>query len=165
VRSRGLALAPCAALAAASVALAAGPAPVALPQLLAKQIASARASGLPVLIPSRLAAGLPASHLYGSGGRSAGGYLIDLGAAPGCGDANACFVAAFGGGHGRLAFATRVALARGISGSFHASTCGASCAPATIEWHEHGALYTIQFTAGRSTMQALADSAITAGPR
>jgi hypothetical protein len=146
-------------------AAAAAPGLVALPPLLVKEIASAKQSGTPVLIPARLNAGLPASRLYGSGGKSGGGYDIQLAAAPGCDDANACFVAEFWGGRGKLELASRLTLSRGIQAAFLASHCGASCAPAAIEWLEFGHRYTIQFTGSRSALAALADSAIAAGPR
>ena len=57
-----------------------------------------------------------------------------------------------------------MALARGITGAYAAISCGASCAPATVQWKESGVLYTIQWRAGtKATMVALADSAIDAG--
>ena len=152
-------------LAGASAAAGAAPAPVALPPLLAKQIAAAKRGGIEVLIPAQLDAGLPASRLYGSGGKSGKGYDIQLAAAPGCADATACFVAEFWGGAGKLNLATRLTLARGIQGAFLASRCGASCAPATIEWLEFGHRYTIQFMGSRSALVALANSAVMAGPR
>lgn len=149
----------------AGPAFAASPGPVALPPIIAKQIVSAKRSGISVLVPSTIGAGLPASHLFGSGGRSGKGYDIQLAAAPGCDDANACFVAELWGGSGKLDLRTRVALTKGISGAFRASSCGASCAPATIEWLEYGSRYTIQFMGSRATLVALANSAIAAGPR
>jgi len=150
---------------AAAPALAAAPAPVALPPIIAKQIASAKLSGVRVLVPSKIDAGLPASHLYGSGGASGKGYDIQLAAAPGCADADACFVAEFWGDPGALNLKTRVTLTKGIDGAFLASRCGASCAPATIEWREFGSRYTIQFMGSRAALVALADSAIEVGPR
>jgi hypothetical protein len=138
---------------------------VSLPTVLATQIAKAKHSGVDVLIPSRIDAGLPASHLYGSGGADSGGYDIQLAALPHCDDANACFVAEFWGGPGKLNLGSPVSLSKGISARFHASTCGASCAPAQIEWLEFGSRYTIQFTGSRVTLVSLADSAIAAGPR
>ena len=152
-------------LACAAGASASAPAPVALQALLAKQIASAKRSGIEVLIPAQLNAGLPASHLYAAGGRSGKGYDIQLAAAPGCDSATACFVAEFWGGAGKLNLASRVTLSRGIHGAFLASHCGASCAPATIEWLEVGHRYTIQFQGSRAAMFALANSAIAGGPR
>jgi hypothetical protein len=166
MRSGFLALVTAFTIATSAVAIAANtPPPVNLLQVLAKPLASAERGKTPVLVPSRLNAGFRASHLYASGGRSAGGYDIQLGAAPGCDDATACFVAEFSAGKGTLAFRDTVALSKGITGSFHAISCGASCGPATIEWIESGVLYTIQFGAGEKQLVALADSAIGAGPR
>jgi hypothetical protein len=141
------------------------PPPVNLLQVLAGPLAKAESGKTPVLVPSRLNAGFRPSHLYAGGGRSHGGYDIQLGAAPDCNDATACFVAEFSAGKGTLGFRDTVALSKGIVGSFHPISCGASCGPATIEWIESGILYTIQFGAGQKQLVALADSAIDAGPR
>jgi hypothetical protein len=151
----------------ASLALATG-GTVNLLTVLAKPLASAERGKVRVLIPGRLDAGFTAyaaAHLHASGGRTAGGYDIELAQAPDCDDATACLVAEFAAGKGQLAFTTKVALSRGIVGAFHGISCGASCAPATIEWLEYGSLYEIQYGGGESQMIALADSAITAGPR
>jgi hypothetical protein len=136
-----------------------------LPAILAVQIAKAKRSGVRVLIPSRIDAGLPAAHLYASGGANAAGYDIQLAAVRDCRDSNACFVAEFWGGAGRLDLDDRVALSKGITGRYRASSCGASCAPATIEWLEFGSRYMVQFIANKATLVGLADSAIGAGPR
>ncbi len=148
---------------AAPMALAAGS--VNLLSVLAAQITKAKTGDVRVLLPSRLNAGVPASRLYGSGGATAHGYDIQLAAAPGCHDSTACFVAEFWGGPGKLGAGAAVTLSKGIAGRFVPSRCGASCAPAQIEWLEFGSRYTMQFTAGRAAMVALADSAITAGRR
>jgi hypothetical protein len=148
-----------------SAAAGAAPPPVNLLQVLARPLADAERGKTPVLVPSRLNAGFAASHLYAGGGRIRGGYDIQLGAAPGCGDATACFVAEFSAVKGTLGFRQTVALSKGTTGSFHPISCGASCGPATIEWIESGILYTIQFGAGEKQLVALADSAIVAGPR
>jgi hypothetical protein len=110
-------------------------------------------------------AGFPASHLYATGGLVGGGYDIELGAVPNCDDADACFVAEFSGGKGTLSLPVAVSLRNGISGRYKDISCGASCSPASIEWIEHGDLYTIQFGGRKSVLIALADSAIQAGPR
>jgi hypothetical protein len=50
--------------------------------------------------------------------------------------------------------------------AYHAISCGASCAPATIQWKESDVLYPIQGRAAtKASMIALANSATTAGPR
>jgi len=150
-----------AALAVPSFALAAAPN---LLKVLAGPIASARAHGSKVLLPATLDA--HAAHLYGAGGATAKGYDIRLADAPGCGDADACFVAEFWASPGKVTLSTHVSLARGITGGYLPVSCGASCAPATIEWKEFGLLYTVQYTGGtKASMVAIADSAIDAGPR
>lgn len=140
--------------------------PVNLIGLLAPQITKAKTGPVAVLLPSTLAADAPASKLYAAGGRTAHGYDIQLAYAPNCHDATACFLAEFWGNPGRISLKTAVTLAHGITGAYHGISCGASCAPATIQWKESGVLYTIQWRAGtRASMIALANSAITAGPR
>jgi hypothetical protein len=152
--------------AAVSVALGASSIPpVNLLTVLAKPLASAERGKAPVLVPSRLNAGFRARHLYAAGGRSGDGYDIQLGAAPNCNDGDACFVAEFSAAKGTLGFSDRVTLSKGIVGRFHPISCGASCSPATVEWSQSRFLYTIQFGAGRTQLVALADSAISAGPR
>lgn len=141
--------------------------PVNLPRVLAVQIASAKRGPVSVLLPSTLNADSGVPRVYGSGGATARGYDIQLAYAPNCYDATACFLAEFWGNPGKLrALKSRVALARGIAGTYAGISCGASCGPATIEWKESGVLYTIQYRAGTKTnMIALANSAIKAGPR
>ena len=139
---------------------------VSLPSVLAAPIAKAKTSGVRVLIPATLDAGLPASRLYATGGATAHGYDIQLAAAPSCkNDSTACFVAEFWGGPGKLGTGAPVTLSKGLAGRYIPSRCGASCAPAQIDWIEFGSRYTIQFTASKSAMVALANSAIRAGPR
>jgi hypothetical protein len=166
MRFRGACVAGFAALLLSGVALAAASSDtVSLPSVLAAQITKAERAGVRVLIPSQLAAGVPASKLHASGGATAHGYDIQLAAAPGCDDSSACFVAEFWGGPGSLNISTKVALSKGIGGRFHPSACGASCAPAEVEWLEFGDRYMIQFIGSRAALVTLADSAIEAGPR
>jgi hypothetical protein len=94
-------------------------------RVLAGPLASARKRGAKVLLPSTLAAHAP--HLYGSDGATVGGYDIQLASAPGCHDANACFVAEFTAVAARPASGAVVPLADGIDGRYVASVCGASC--------------------------------------
>jgi hypothetical protein len=164
VRRRGAGIACLAATGLATTALASA-ASVSLPRLLAKQISSARSSGVRVLLPSRIDAQLGRTRLYGSGGARGRGYDIQLAAAPRCHDSTACFVAEFWGGAGRVGAPQRVSLAKRITGAFRPSSCGASCAPATIEWREFGSRYAIQYIGSRAALVGLADSAIAAGPR
>ena len=163
---RASAIAVVAALSIGAPALAAS-SPANLLKVLALQIANAKQGKVAVLLPATLSADAPASRLYGSGGATQRGYDIQLAYARDCFDATACFLAEFWGNPGKLsALKRRVALAHGTVGAYAGISCGASCAPATIEWKESGVLYTMQYRAGTKTsMIALADSAIEAGPR
>ena len=58
-----------------------------------------------------------------------------------------------------------MALPRGRNGRFHPLSCGASCSPASIEWRERGALYSIQAKVARRELVRMASSAIRNGPR
>jgi hypothetical protein len=115
---------------------------------LAPEIARAEHGKVAVLMPAAIRADVAASRLYGSGGATATGYDIRLAYAP----------VKLGG--------TSVALARAVTGSFAPIRCGASCGPASIQWHERGTLYSVQYVLGsRASMIALADSAIDSGSR
>lgn len=146
----------------AAPAIAASSAPN-LVKLLAGPIASARQHGAKVLLPSTIETSVP--HLYGSGGATARGYDIQLGAARDCDGANVCFVAEFTAASGQPVAGARIALAHGLSGRYFASACGASCNPSAIRWTEYGLRYTIKYQGSRQQLVALADSAISAGPR
>ena len=123
----------------------------------------------PVLLPSRLPS--EQATLYPSGGRSRGGYDLELAAAADCGGANACFVATFTARRGGEALGrTRVRLSNGRRGWFTPTGCGASCSPPQIQWRERGYTYTIQARVGteateRREIVRLANSAIINGPR
>ena len=126
-------------------------------------------SSVPILLPSRLPT--EEARLYPTGGRSGGGYDLELAAAPDCGGANACFVAMFTAQRGGEALGrTRVRLSNGRRGWFTPTGCGASCSPPQIQWTERGYLYTIQARVGavgteRREITRLANSAIIHGPR
>jgi hypothetical protein len=161
MRSRALAVV---ALAAAlAVPTLAAAAPASLLKVLSAPIASAKKHRLKVLLPSTISA--HAAHLYSSGGATARGYDIQLASAPNCNDANACYVAEFLAAPGQPISGAAVTLVHGIRGRYAASACGASCNPATIQWAEYGLNYTIEYIGSKQQMIALADSAITAGPR
>jgi hypothetical protein len=123
----------------------------------------------PVLLPSRLPS--EQATLFPSGGRSRGGYDLELAAARDCGGANACFVATFAARRGGSAAGrTPVRLSNGRRGRFTPTACGASCSPPRIQWRERGRVYTIQARVGtesteRREMVRLANSAIINGPR
>ena len=126
-------------------------------------------SGLRVLLPSTIRTEF--RKVYGEGNASDSAYSLDLGAAPGCHGATACFVAAFFGQAGASVGAgKRVTLARGRVGRFRASACGASCGAPQIRWREHGTVYTIQAKGAtqdreKAFMIGLANSAIRHGAR
>jgi hypothetical protein len=94
-------------------------------------------------------------------------YDLDLGAAPGCGGATACFVAAFTGRKGgQPSGRRRVELARGRVGRFQPLSCVASCSPPSISWRERGNTYEIQAKVERRRqLIRMADSAIRHGAR
>ena len=124
-------------------------------------------SGIPVLLPSSLRAGIKPSRVFGTvEGLKRGRYELGLGVGRDCHGANACFVAAFFGERGAgLSFKRRVALAHGIVGRYHPISCGASCAPALVQWREGGVAYEIQFKGRKRQLVALANQAIRAGAR
>jgi hypothetical protein len=128
-------------------------------------------SGLPVLLPQKMwAGGLRPSHTFPAGAATEHGYVLELDAAKGCQGANVCFLASFAGERdGKFSFRRKVELTHGIVGRFHPIQCGASCAPAFIQWKEFGVLYEIQNKAvGKNEkrwMVKLANSAIRNGPR
>jgi hypothetical protein len=162
-----------AAIAAAVLAVpAAGGTTVSVPSLFKGKVAHARrVSGLAVLLPRRLDAGVPARRLSATANARRGHYTLEIGIGRDCRGADACFVAAFLADRGgRAAGGSRVSLARGRIGHFHPRSCGASCAAPDIEWVEHRVLYTIQDRVpndrrARAVLKALASSAILAGPR
>jgi hypothetical protein len=141
-----------------------------VPERLGKRVAKASTrSGIRVLLPSRLQTEFKA--LFPGGTSRKGHYALDLGAAKGCHQATACFVAAFLGDKGStLSTGSKVALARGRTGRFSPTTCGASCAAPQIQWQEKGVLYTIQAKGfaedgEKAGLKRLANSAIRHGDR
>jgi hypothetical protein len=116
-------------------------------------------SGLRVLLPSTIRTEF--KKLYPEGSSSDSGYSLDLGAAPKCHGATACFAAAFFGQAGaKVGPGKRVELAGGRVGRFTPSACGASCSAPQIAWKEHGAVSTIQARVTRRALVRLANSAI-----
>ena len=160
-----------AALAAPVTALAAATHRTDVVQRLGSRLDTARAtSGIAVLVPSHLDTEF--KRLYPGGGASRGHYHLDLGAVRRCHEATACFVAAFlGDRRATVSTGRRVALARGHTGRFAPSACGASCSAPQVQWRQGGVLYTIQATQGgtggtdRARLVSLANQAIRAGAR
>jgi hypothetical protein len=141
-----------------------------VPSTLERQIDRITArSSVPVLLPSRLPS--EQARLFPSGGRSAGGYDLELAATADCGGANACFVAMFTAQRGSEPLGrTRVRLSNGRRGWFTPTGCGASCSPPQVQWRERGYTYTIQARVGNQSTERreivrLANSAIINGPR
>jgi hypothetical protein len=130
---------------------------------------AAERSGLDVLVPGRIRTEF--GRVFPGVRARDGEYALDLGAAPRCRAATACFVASFTGSRrGRVSGSRRVRLARGRTGRFTPTSCGASCAAPQVQWRERGARYTIQARiAGprseRRRLVALANAAIRGGPR
>jgi hypothetical protein len=128
-----------------------------------------KATSIDVLLPSQFTSDRPKLYSEGRGGRRS--YRFDIGAVRHCGGANACFIASFRAKRGGKPTNTRkVDLKRGRQGYFEPLSCGASCAPASIEWVDDGVLYTIEGKFGtkkseRRVFTRLANSAILKGPR
>jgi hypothetical protein len=141
-----------------------------LPGLLARQIRSvnARAHAPAVLLPRTMP--LDAKRLYAAGGATKSGYDLLVGAAPNCGDADACFVADFSAAKGTRVFGSAVKVHGASRAGFFPLSCGGSCSPPQIDFIVHGVRYTIQANLNtkrgdRATLIAAAQSAIAAGPR
>jgi hypothetical protein len=167
---RRLLLIPIALAALATPAAAAPTQTVDVPAALADQIATARdRSRVPVRLPATMT--VEQDDLFPSGTAGRNSWAMGLDAAPDCGGANACFVAAFTGRRGGTPFGQkRVRLRGGRRGFFTPLSCGASCAPPQIQWKMGATLYTIQARVGtksteRRMLVRMANSAILHGPR
>lgn len=143
-------------------------APVNVPAKFSSLLPKVRSkSGIAVRLPSSLDAGVSPSRVRGAIEEvSSGQYHLSLGAARGCHEATACFVAAFFGRRGAaLDIKRKVSLARGIVGRYRPITCGASCSAAEVQWKQGSIAYAIQFKGTKKQMLALANSAIRGGAR
>jgi hypothetical protein len=141
-----------------------------VPDLFAVQLERARPqTTVPILLPQTLRSSF--RRHFPEGRADAGAWRFDIGAVRGCGTATACFIAEFRGVRGRRPTNQRtVKLAGGRTGFFRPLRCGASCAPPSIQWRQHGALYTIVAKVGsrrteRRMLVRMANSAIRNGPR
>ncbi len=141
-----------------------------VPAALERQVDRVNARGHgPVLLPSRLPTEIARVHPSGRSTRSV--YHLELGAAPGCGGATACFVATFTARRGGTPTGrVRVRLANGRRGRFVPTRCGASCSAPRVQWRERGRVFTIRARVGtqrteRRELVRLANSAIINGPR
>jgi hypothetical protein len=128
-------------------------------------------TSVPVLLPSSLPFAGKVPKLYATGAASANQWALDLAGAPNCGGATACFFASFEGKRGgKLPRKSNLRLAGGDPAVYQASTCGASCSPATLWFTHGGALYTwqdkvISASNTKAVLARLAAEAIAAGPR
>jgi hypothetical protein len=126
-------------------------------------------SRVPVLLPDRLP--FDDIELFASGSGRKRSWELALAGAPGCGGATACFVASFSAHRGGRPFGARtVRLRGGRTGRFQPLSCGASCAPPSISWRQHRAVYSIQAKVGtkrteRRILVRMANQAIRAGRR
>jgi hypothetical protein len=124
---------------------------------------------VPVLLPDRMP--YEDTRLYASGSGRRRAWSLSLAAAPDCGGATACFVAEFSARKGARPYGARkVRLRGGRTGWFQPLSCGASCAPPSISWRQHGAAYVIQANVGtksteRRILVRMANQAIRAGAR
>lgn len=146
-------------------AAAAATRPIDLPELFATQLERAHAqTSVPILLPQTLRSDFRRHFPEGRARPSA--WRLDIGAVRDCHTATACFVAEFTGVRGGRPSARRtVRLARGRTGFYRPSRCGASCAPASVEWRERRTLYSIEAKVSRRELVRMASSAIRNGPR
>ena len=140
-----------------------------VPELVAKPLKAVKnVTGLPVLLPSRLTT--EHRNLFSAGEGRANRYEFEIGAVRDCRSATACFVADFRARRGGKASGKKVKLAKGTTGYFHPTSCGASCASPGIEWVQGGVWYSIEAKLGtqrteRKILKRLANSAIRNGAR
>ena len=140
-----------------------------VPKLLERPlIAVKKGTDIPVLLPSRLTS--EQRKLFSSGKGSTNRYEFEIGAVRNCHSATACFVADLRARRGGKPSGKKVKLAKGTTGYFHPTSCGASCASPGIEWVQHGVWYSIEAKLGtkkteRKVLTRLANSAIKNGAR
>lgn len=140
-------------------------------RLLGPQVGTAKAHGLPVLLPRRIRPGVRPVH--GEGSASNSGYTFTIAGGPAsshCGGANACTILIFDAVPAHPLVGTTVALSRGRVGAYTPMSCGASCSDPSLSWNERGFTYTISGAIGtphhmRIPLVQAANRAIIAGPR
>ena len=138
---------------------------VVLPELFATQLERARSqTEVPILLPQTMRSDF--RRHFAEGRARPNAWRFDIAAARGCNQATACFVAEFKAVRDGVPKARRtIRLARGRTGHFTPSRCGASCSPPKIAWRERGALYSIQAKVIKRELVRMANSAIRFGPR
>jgi hypothetical protein len=141
-----------------------------VPDLVERPLAAVKkATSIDVLLPSQFTSDLPKLYSEGRGRRRA--YRFDIGAVRRCRGATACSIASFRARRGgKPSNPRKVKLKHGRSGYFQPLSCGASCAPPSIQWVRNRVLYTIEGKFGtqkteRRVLVRLANSAIGRGPR
>jgi hypothetical protein len=127
-------------------------------------------SGVAVRLPSTIHVDVKPSKTFADGSATKKSYFLELDAVKNCHGANACFLATFSGQRGgKPQFKKTVSLTHGITGYFRPITCGASCAPAFIQWKQGNTLYEIENKGvgknQKASMINLANSAILGGAR
>ena len=149
---------------------AAAPVDVDVPAAFAEVLPAVKArTVVPVLLPDRMP--YEDGPLYAEGAGRSRAWRLNLAAAPDCGNATACFVAQFSARRGARPYGRRkVRLRGGRTGFYQPLSCGASCAPPSISWRQHGAAYVIQANVGtrrteRRILVRMANQAIRAGRR
>jgi hypothetical protein len=140
-----------------------------VPDLVAKPlVAIKKVTGIAVLLPSRMTS--EHRRLFSAGEGRAKSYEFEIGATRTCHSATACFVADLQARRGGKPSGRKVKLAKGTTGYFHPTRCGASCASPGMEWVRDGVWYSIEAKLGtknteRKVLTRLANSAIRNGPR
>jgi hypothetical protein len=141
-----------------------------VPDLVARPLAAVKkAASIDVLLPSQFSSDLP--KLYSEGRGRGGSYRFEIGAVRRCGGANACFIASFRARRGgKPTNEHKVDLKGGRQGYFEPTSCGASCAPPSVQWVQDGVLYTLEGKFGTKKSEGraltrLANSAIAKGAR
>ncbi len=141
-----------------------------VPKLVKKPLAAVkRGTEIPVLLPSRFTTEY--RRLYSTGRGRANRYEFEIGAVRDCGTATACYVAGFRARRGgKVTNTKRVSLAKGRTGYFRPTSCGASCAAPSLEWVQGGVRYEVEAKLGtqrteRKILTRLANSAIRNGAR
>ena len=156
---------PLALLLLAVLAPAASASEIDVPKRFATQLERARTqTTVPILLPQTMRSDFRRHHAEGRARPNA--WRFDIGAVRGCHTATACFIAEFRGVRGKSPSAPRtLRLARGRTGYYRPSRCGASCAPPLVQWRERHTLYTIEAKVRRRELVRMANSAIRNGPR
>ena len=143
-----------------------------IPDVLGSDLGKLTASTpLAVLLPETLPFGY-GGKLFISFGGGAKRWQVGIAGAKNCGGANACTLGYIEARKGAKHFNRHpVKLRGGVAGFFQPTSCGASCAPPSIEFKVDGVLYEIEAKVAkkgkteRQILIAAANSALAHGPR